>query len=283
MKLNKTLIPIGTLAIALATGAVPANAAEHGDRRDRGGEHERQGAPHQRGDGERGRAAPERGGGGGRDSARVAPDRRGESDRGGPAASQRNGFDRGRPEFDRGRPNVDRGRPNFDRGRENNAREFRGVPERRDFDRGRLFDRREGYGYSHGGPRFIPGRAAPRHFYGPGGNWSAYFGWGSGYLYGAPYSGRVYGYITPGPNYGGRVAYGDVRLQLSPRDAAVYVDGYYAGIVDDFDGRFQRLTLTVGPHQIEVEADGCEPQTFDVYVDPARTVDLQGELYPDRR
>ena len=40
-----------------------------------------------------------------------------------------------------------------------------------------------------------------------------------------------------------RIYYGDVRLMVRPRDAAVYVDGYYAGVVDDFDGVFQRLTL----------------------------------------
>ena len=64
-----------------------------------------------------------------------------------------------------------------------------------------------------------------------------------------------------------------------PRDAAVYVDGYYAGIVDDFDGVFQRLTLEVGPHAIEIDADGLEPRYFDIYVDPARTVDLRADLY----
>ncbi len=58
----------------------------------------------------------------------------------------------------------------------------------------------------------------------------------------------------------------------------MYVDGYYAGIVDDFDGFFQRLTLEVGPHQIEVEAPGLEPQVFDVYVDPYRTVDIRADL-----
>src|SRR6185312_3885852 len=35
-----------------------------------------------------------------------------------------------------------------------------------------------------------------------------------------------------------------VRIEVSPNDAEVYVDGYYAGIVDDFDGVFQRLRVT---------------------------------------
>ena len=36
----------------------------------------------------------------------------------------------------------------------------------------------------------------------------------------------------------------DVRIQVTPkelRDTAVYVDGFYAGVVDDFDGVFQAL------------------------------------------
>ena len=47
-----------------------------------------------------------------------------------------------------------------------------------------------------------------------------------------------------------------------PRDAAVYVDGYYAGIVDDFDGVFQRLTLEVGPHRIELERARAPIRSF---------------------
>ena len=127
-------------------------------------------------------------------------------------------------------------------------------------------------------PRVVA-RPIPRHYYGSGGHLSVFFGFGSGYRYGSPYYGPVYGPPAPvvygaAPRY-----YGDVRLQIRPRDAAVYVDGYYAGIVDNFDGVFQRLTLAVGPHEIEVEAPGCEPQVFNVYVDPTRTVDLHGDLF----
>ena len=127
-------------------------------------------------------------------------------------------------------------------------------------------------------PRYYGNVRRPR-FYGPGGNFSVYFGLGNGYLYGAPYAGRVYGYAGP-RYYGSSIYYGDIRLQVRPRNAAVYVDGYYAGIVDDFDGVFQRLTLEVGPHEIELEAPGLAPQIFDVYVDPARTVNLRTDLYP---
>lgn len=123
-------------------------------------------------------------------------------------------------------------------------------------------------------------RYAPRRYYGPGGNFNVYFGWGSGYRFGSWYTGRVYGYVPPVAVYGAARYYGDVRLRVRPRFAEVYVDGYYAGVVDDFDGVFQRLTLEVGPHQVEVVAPGYAPQLFEIYVDPARTVELHADLYP---
>jgi hypothetical protein len=127
-----------------------------------------------------------------------------------------------------------------------------------------------------GTPRRYSARPAPRHYYGSGGSYSVFFGFGSGYRYGTPYSGRVYGYAPQ--VYSGRRVYGDVRLEVRPRNAAVYVDGYYAGVVDNFDGVFQHLTLTVGPHEIEIAAPGLEPRFFDVYIDPARTISLQADL-----
>src|SRR5579871_6027725 len=41
-----------------------------------------------------------------------------------------------------------------------------------------------------------------------------------------------------------------VRVMVTPKNAGVYVDGFYAGIVDDFNGFFQRLTLAPGGHEI---------------------------------
>jgi hypothetical protein len=71
---------------------------------------------------------------------------------------------------------------------------------------------------------------------------------------------------------------GGLRLKVEPRDAQVYVDGYYAGIVDDFDGHFQHLTLAAGPHHIEVRAPGHEPLAFDVAIEPHHTTVYQGTL-----
>jgi signal transduction histidine kinase len=37
-----------------------------------------------------------------------------------------------------------------------------------------------------------------------------------------------------------------VRLEITPRSAQVFIDGYVAGTVDDFDGIYQRLRLRAG-------------------------------------
>ena len=91
------------------------------------------------------------------------------------------------------------------------------------------------------------------------------FGYGYGYGYPAG------GYAAPVPAYGG------VRITKAPRDAEVYVDGYYAGTVDNFDGRFQRLNLEPGPHQIEVRS-GSDSRRFVVQGPSGRTMTYQADL-----
>ena len=92
------------------------------------------------------------------------------------------------------------------------------------------------------------------------------------YGYGAPY-----GEVSVGPN---DTAYGGVALQITPSDAAVYVDGNYAGIVSDFDGSRQPLTLVPGQHHIEIDQTGFEPWAFDVTVQAGMVIPYQGSLRP---
>jgi len=101
-----------------------------------------------------------------------------------------------------------------------------------------------------------------------------------GYLYPYyPYAGYGYpllppAYVSAVPGY----AYGGVRIQDAPPDAQVIVDGYYMGVVDDFDGPFQHLNLTAGPHQIEIRAPGYQPIAFDVNVQPGRTITYRAPI-----
>jgi len=70
----------------------------------------------------------------------------------------------------------------------------------------------------------------------------------------------------------------EIRVMVTPREAAVYVDGFYAGIVDDFDGFFQRLPVTPGTHDIELYLDGYRTERHYVYVGPRSTLKLRATL-----
>ncbi len=72
-----------------------------------------------------------------------------------------------------------------------------------------------------------------------------------------------------------------MRLKVTERDAEVYVDGYYAGIVDDFDGIWQQLRLDDGGYRIEIRKPGFETLVFDVRVQPGRTITYRGQMQPE--
>jgi hypothetical protein len=96
--------------------------------------------------------------------------------------------------------------------------------------------------------------------------------------YGYQYPWRPYGPYGPYGYYGFPEA--SVRLEVTPRDAEVYVDGYYAGTVDDFDGAFQRLHVEPGEHEIEVYREGLRPFRQKVYLTPDRTFRIRQALQP---
>jgi hypothetical protein len=73
---------------------------------------------------------------------------------------------------------------------------------------------------------------------------------------------------------------GELRLIVSPRSGDVYVDGYFAGRVDDYDGMFQALKLEAGPHHIQIVAQGYAPLDFDVRIEPNRKITYRGTLRP---
>jgi hypothetical protein len=86
------------------------------------------------------------------------------------------------------------------------------------------------------------------------------------------------------------VADSSMRLQVKPRDTMVFVDGYFAGIVDDFDGTFQRLHVDAGQHRVQLFLPGHRLYTQDLYLQPGNTFTVRhtmeplgaGEPEPDR-
>jgi hypothetical protein len=134
---------------------------------------------------------------------------------------------------------------------------------------------------------YYPRRSFP---YGYGGFGLGYFyynpyGWsypgygGNAYYNGSYYGGGYYGGgYFPGRNYGSPT--GELRLRVEPKHAEVWVDGYFAGHVDDYDGIVQSLTLEDGPYRIEIVAPGYAPLAFDVRIIPGRKITYRGELRP---
>ena len=92
-----------------------------------------------------------------------------------------------------------------------------------------------------------------------------------------------YPYVGYGAYPIGARASGDVRVLATPKQAEVYVDGFYAGVVDDFDGVLQRLHTTPGGHAITLHLEGFRTVTQNIYVTPGDTFKLQltmGQLRP---
>ena len=90
---------------------------------------------------------------------------------------------------------------------------------------------------------------------------------------------------NPLPGYRGaprgqqRAAYeGSLRLQVTPKSAEVFVDGYLMGLVDDFDGMFQRLHLDAGEHTLELYRAGYTVARQKIFVGPRATLRVKYTL-----
>src|SRR5690242_1834107 len=71
-----------------------------------------------------------------------------------------------------------------------------------------------------------------------------------------------------------------VRIEVTPKTAQVFVDGYYAGIVDDFDGAFQRLHVQPGQHEITIYEEGFRTIRQNVYLMPDKTFHIKMKMEP---
>ncbi len=160
---------------------------------------------------------------------------------------------------------------------------------------------------SPGAPAYSPTQAERRHpragtgtgsrygGYHPGRPiYPGYPGWGGGWGWGG-YHPAYWGYWWPyhsygwGPHWGSawgagavytyaQTDRGSVRVLVDPTETRVYVDGYYAGVVDDFDGLFQRLHVAPGRHEISLKLTGYQTHRLQVYVGSGATVKLDHEM-----
>jgi hypothetical protein len=170
-------------------------------------------------------------------------------------------------------------RPRGDRPVTGTAVERTGPPPNRDgyYRGGRYYDPffygYGGYGYSGYYNYYYPYSFGLGYGLYSGYGWNPYFGdpWDpyySGYGGSGGYSAGIYNTREQG----------NLKLKVKPRNAKVYVDGFFVGLVDEFDGAFQKLALNGGRHKVEVRAEGYETAEFDVLITPDQTVTFQGEL-----
>ncbi len=110
--------------------------------------------------------------------------------------------------------------------------------------------------------------------------------WGAGFhggFYHPYYPGFGPWYPYPHPAFGlppGSHPAVALRLQVNPPDASVFVDGYAAGTVDDYDGVFQRLRLAPGPHEIVIHHPRHRTLRQHIYYNPGSTQTIRHILEP---
>jgi hypothetical protein len=114
---------------------------------------------------------------------------------------------------------------------------------------------------------YFPPIGTQRGFY-----YHPYFG-----FYFGPYYGPFYPY--PGPYFGpDRYSASVLHTKVKPKETMVYVNGYYAGEADDFDGIFQGLYLPAGEHTIEFFLEGYRTCSQHLYLNLGDSRDIVHQM-----
>ena len=113
------------------------------------------------------------------------------------------------------------------------------------------------------------------YYYRPYGYYRPYFYNPYFYPY---YSYPYYSGYYPGPYY--YRVWGEVRTEVKPQSARVFLDGNYVGVTDDYDGWWQRLNLPSGKHRIVFRAPGFTPYVVTMQIVPGQNYHIKYEMVP---
>jgi outer membrane protein OmpA-like peptidoglycan-associated protein len=111
-------------------------------------------------------------------------------------------------------------------------------------------------------------------------------GWGGGrggwgiapYPYPYPYP-YYDPYYYP-PDYYAPPDYGELRTEVEPNKAEVWVDGKFFGLAKNFDGPINHLKLPVGMHKVQFKAPDYKTISVNVYIAPGGLADIEYNLVP---
>jgi hypothetical protein len=147
------------------------------------------------------------------------------------------------------------------------------------------------YAYPYPADPYAYGYAAPSYGYPapvyPGGSQSSAYP--NDYPPDYPQAGSAapdYSMRQPAPSVGAErggqaTAPGGVSFEITPDNAAVFVDGTYVGTAGMFGPSAQPLGLISGRHHIEIRASGYRTMTFDADVRSGQVIPYQGTLQRD--
>jgi hypothetical protein len=96
------------------------------------------------------------------------------------------------------------------------------------------------------------------------------------YTYAYPYANMSAYQNYPAASAVGAV--GGLSFDITPADAGVYVDGLYAGAVEQFTPDQPPLSLAPGRHHVEIRKPGFEVIAFDVDILPGQVIPYRGDL-----
>ena len=77
-----------------------------------------------------------------------------------------------------------------------------------------------------------------------------------------------------------REVQGTVKTEIEPKNAAVYVNGGFAGTADQFRGVFHGLHLRPGNYELEFRAPHYAPLKLKIFVAADKTIKLKERLQP---
>lgn len=133
-----------------------------------------------------------------------------------------------------------------------------------------------GYGHYHGGYYGYGYHSYYPYYYYP---WYWGFTFGLGYYY-PYYPTYAWPYYYPPAGYAPDYYYptGDIRAEVKPNTAKVYVDGEDAGAVSDYDGWWQRLKVAPGKHVIVFRAPGFKPYAVTMDIAPGQDYHIKYQM-----
>ncbi len=77
-------------------------------------------------------------------------------------------------------------------------------------------------------------------------------------------------------------AHGHLHLEVEPKHAQVYIDGFYVGTVQEAGRTPDGLNVAAGWHRVEFRAPGFETPAVNVTIEADRTLTYQSALKPIR-